>query len=96
MYTKDIYDKVIIVIEEEIPLPEGWILGSKTEDATDARCFLCHYLNEAGLSSAHIQLLTGLCKSAVNRHIADFQIRVRRRSVTYNWRLQIDRRLGIK
>ena len=40
MYTKDIYDKVIKVIEEEIPLPDGWLHGRETEDATDARSFL--------------------------------------------------------
>lgn len=96
MYTKDVYDNVIHVIEEEIPLPEGWLHGRKTEDATDARCFLCHYLANAGLSSAQIQELTGLKKSTVNKHIAEFQNRVNMRNVTRNWRLQIDRRLECK
>ena len=96
MYTQDVYDKVIKVIEEEIRLPDGWLHGSKTEDSTDARCFLCHYLAEAGLSSAQIQQLSGLKKSCVNKHIAEFGHRVRRRSVTWNWRLQIYRRLGVQ
>lgn len=93
MITRDTYEKVLSAVEEEISLPCGWLLGSKTEDATDARYILCHYLQACGMSSAQIQRITGLRKSTVNIMLAKGKERMERRRITYLWWLQIGRRL---
>ena len=93
MITDTTYRQVLEAVEEEISLPRGWLLGSKTEDATDARYILCHYLNACGMSSAQIQAATGLRKSTVNIMLAKGKGRMGRRRITYLWWLQIGRRL---
>ena len=90
MITHDTYKKVMAAVESEIALAEGWLLGSKTEDATDARYILCGMLKRHGLSSAQIQQVTGLRKSTVNKMLAGLEERLDRRSITRRWWLQID------
>lgn len=84
---------VLDAVESEIDLPEGWINGSKTEDATDARHILCGYLFKNGMSSAQIQQCTGLKKSTVNKLLAGLNARLSRRRMTYVWWLQIGNKL---
>lgn len=93
MITEDVYIKVIDAVESEIKLPENWLHGSKTEDATDARYILCDYLSKKGLSSSQIQSATGLKKSTVNKLLAGISERVARRSITRSWWLQIGSKL---
>ena len=90
MIVEDIYKKVLNVVEAEITLPDDWLLGSKTEDATDARYILCEQLHLFGLSSMQIQCVTGLKKSTVNKMLAGVSERILRRKVTGLWWLQID------
>lgn len=94
MITETIYNEVLNAVESEIKLPEGWIVGSKTEDATDARYILCALLKTYGLSSAQIQKVTGLRKSTVNKILASYKDRIHRRKITHLWWLQIDRKLN--
>lgn len=93
MIVREIYETVLEVVESEIALPDGWLHGSKTEDATDARSILCNYLRIYGLSSAQIQLMTGLKKSSVNLILSGLDDRKKRRDITMKWWLQIGRRL---
>lgn len=93
MITEEIYSKVLAIVEAEIALPDNWLHGSKTEDATDARHILCDYLKKQGLSSVQIQSVTGLKKSTVNKLLAGIAERIGRRSITKSWWLQIGYKL---
>lgn len=94
MITTTIYENVLSAVESEIELPEGWVTGCKTEDATDARYILCGYLHQQGLSSLQIQQRTGLKKSTVNKILAGVKERIERRKMTKIWWLQIGRKLN--
>ena len=96
MITEKIYGMVKEVVESEIQLPKGWLNGSKTEDATDARHILCGYLYKYGMSSAQIQQATGLKKSTVNKLLANVNGRLSRRRITYVWWLQIGNELNAR
>lgn len=96
MITQSIYEMVKETVENEIQLPDGWIGGSKTEDATDARHILCGFLCKYGLSSAQIQQMTGLKKSTVNKLLAGLSTRLSRRRITYVWWLQIGNELNAR
>lgn len=96
MITDAIYRKVLDAVESEIPLPDGWLSKSKTEDATDSRYILCSCLHNHGLSSVQIQRLTGLKKSTVNKMIAGITDRLDRREITRLWWLQISHILEVK
>lgn len=93
MIVSVIYDDVVKAVEQEIHLPYGWLLHSKTEDATDARYILCGLLHCCGLSSYHIQNVTGLKKSTVNKILASYKERLDRRKIAKIWWLQIERKL---
>lgn len=96
MITSAIYSAILEAVESEIQLPDGWIGGSKTEDATDARHILCGYLFKHGMSSAQIQQCTGLKKSTVNKLLAGLNARLSRRRMTYVWWLQVERKLNAR
>ena len=96
MITDAIYRKVLDAVESEIPLPDGWLSDSKTEDATDSRYILCSCLHNHGLSSVQIQRLTGLKKSTVNKMIAGITDRLDRREITRLWWLQISHILEVE
>lgn len=96
MITDEIYKDVLKAVESEIELHDGWITGSKTEDATDARYILCGFLHQQGLSSSQIQQMTGLKKSTVNKILSGVRERMERRKMAKIWWLLIERKLNAK